>query len=119
MQTPAEIATEYLAVWNEPDAERRLRLLDRWSPDLDYHDPMMRATGRQAMAQMIGSVRERFAGMVFDRHGTPDGHGPFARFSWVLRDERGAPAAFGTDIVRLDHEGRIAGVIGFLDEVRP
>ena len=43
------------------------------------------------------------------------GHGPFARFSWSLGPAGGAPVAGGTDIARLDEQGRVVEVIGFLD----
>ncbi|WP_279357869.1 nuclear transport factor 2 family protein [Methylobacterium indicum] len=118
MRAPRDIATDYLAVWNEASATVRRRLLETWHPDARYRDPLMAADGREAVAAMIESARERFPDLAFRLHGTPDGHGPFVRFSWTLGPADGPSVAAGTDVVRLDATGRIAEVIGFLDEVR-
>jgi hypothetical protein len=64
---------------------------------------------------MIEQARTQFPGLRFTRVSKIDGHGAFVRFSWALGDVGNPPAALGTDIVRLDDEGRIAEVIGFLD----
>jgi hypothetical protein len=117
MQTPAEIAEAYLAAWNATDGTTRLPLLENWDANARYRDPLMQADGREAIDAMIAAARERFAGLVFILRGTPDGHGAFARFSWDLAPRGGAPVAGGTDIVRIGEHGRIAEVIGFLDEV--
>ncbi|MFH6785475.1 MULTISPECIES: nuclear transport factor 2 family protein [Methylobacterium] len=118
MRSPLDTATDYLAVWNEASAPERRRRLDAWHPDARYRDPLMEADGREAVAAMIEGARERFPGLAFRLHGTPDGHGPFVRFSWALAPDCGPAVAAGTDVVRLDAAGRIAEVIGFLDEVR-
>ena len=115
MPTPHDIATDYLAVWNAPDDAERRRRLERWAPDADYRDPLMSGTGRDAIAAMIAAARAQFPGHAFLPRGTPDGHGEFARFSWSLAPAGGPAVAGGTDIVRLDGEGRIAEIIGFLD----
>ena len=115
MPTPQDIATNYLAVWNAPDDAERRRRLEGWAPDAVYRDPLMSGTGRDAIAAMIAGARAQFPGHEFRPRGTPDGHGLFARFSWSLAPQGGTPVAGGTDVVRLDGEGRIAEIIGFLD----
>ncbi len=119
MRSPLDTATDYLAVWNEAFAPERRRRLEAWHPDARYRDPLMEADGREAVANLIEGARERFPGLAFRLCGTPDGHGSFVRFSWTLAPEGGPPVVAGTDIVRLDETGRVAEVIGFLDEVRP
>lgn len=119
MQTPLEIAKDYLAVWNADTAPERQRRLAEWCPDATYRDPLMQAEGRAAIFTMIEAARQRFAGLAFCLHGTPDGHGPFARFAWTLGPDGGTALAAGTDIVRLNAQGCVAEVIGFLDAVRP
>ena len=66
---------------------------------------------------MIEGAREQFPGLPFTLHGIPDGHGPFVRFTWTLASTGGDAVAAGTDVVRLDADGRIGEVIGFLDDV--
>lgn len=116
MTDPKTIADRYLAVWNEADDARRVALLaEDWAADARYVDPMMQGEGRNGIAAMIQGARAQFPGHGFTLRGIPDGHGNYVRFSWDLAPE-GAPAfARGTDIVRLDGDGRIADVVGFLD----
>lgn len=116
MSTPHTIADRYLASWNEADAARRQALIAAlWSPQGRYADPLMSGQGHDGIARMIEAARARFPDLQFTPRGEPDGHGPFARFSWSLGPAGGAPVAGGTDVVRLDDQGRIAEVIGFLD----
>ena len=75
----------------------------------------MSGTGADGIAAMIEGARAQFPGHCFELRGTPDGHNGHVRFSWSLVSGEGRPVAGGTDIVRLDHSGRIAAVTGFLD----
>jgi hypothetical protein len=116
MTTPHAIAERYLATWNEPDAARRQALVaGLWSPQGRYADPMMSGQGHAGIARMIEAARAQFPGLVFTPRGAADGHGPFARFSWSLGPAGGAPVAGGTDVARLDDQGQVVEVIGFLD----
>lgn len=117
MTNPNAIAESYLAVWNADDGERRRELMNRgWREDASYADPIMQAAGRGGIAEMIEGARAQFPGLGFTLTGRPDGHGPFIRFSWLLAPAGGEAVAGGTDMVRLDGEGRIAEVVGFLDK---
>lgn len=110
-------ADNYLAVWNEGDeAERRKLLDDKWSAAARYIDPMMAREGRDEIAEMIAKARSQFPGYRFVQRGKPDGHGDFVRFSWSLVPTDGPAVAGGTDVVRIEQDGRIGEVIGFLDE---
>jgi hypothetical protein len=116
MHNPEAIARDYLAVWNQPDADQRQADLARhWTADARYADPMMAASGRDAISAMIAQARAQVPGHAFALKGQPDGHRDFVRFSWTLADPAGTPVGGGADVVRLDAEGRIAEVIGFLD----
>jgi SnoaL-like domain len=111
------IAEKYLALWNEKnEAERRKRLTDQWSATARYVDPMMAGEGRHGIAEMIAKARSQFPGHSFVLRGEPDGHGDFVRFSWSLVPADGPAVAGGTDVVRLDDNGQISEVIGFLDK---
>jgi hypothetical protein len=116
MTQPKTIADNYLDVWNETDAtERRALLNNGWAANALYSDPIMTSQGREGVATMIEGARTQFPGHRFTLRGTPDGHGAFVRFSWTLAPVGGVAVGGGTDIVRLDGDGRIAEVIGFLD----
>ena len=117
MTNPDAIAESYLALWNDQDGSRRRERLSRsWREDARYVDPIMQAAGRAGIADMIEDARAQFPGLGFSLAGKPDGHGDFVRFSWLLGPAGGEAVAGGTDVVRLDPEGRIAEVVGFLDK---
>ena len=116
MTTPLALADRYLATWNEADGARRQALIAAlWSPQGRYVDPLMSGEGHDGIARMIVAARAQFPGLRFVARGEPDGHGPFARFSWSLGPAGGAPVAGGTDVARLDADGRVVEVVGFLD----
>jgi len=70
---------------------------------------------RGAICAMIEQARTQFPGHAFSLRGKPDSHRQFVRFSWDLAPEGGPSVAGGADVVRLDAQGRIAEVVGFLD----
>jgi len=116
MADPNTVARAYLALWNDADdASRAERIARGWREQARYADPMMTGEGHDGIADMITGARSQFPGHVFTLIGTPDGHGRFVRFSWTLAEKSGEPVAGGTDVVRLDQDGRIAEVIGFLE----
>lgn len=110
------IADTYLALWNEPDAQRRRELATRtWRPDGRYADPLMQGEGPEGICAMIDAARGQFPGHAFTLRGEPDGHAGWVRFSWSLAPEGRAAVAGGTDVARMDADGRFAQVVGFLD----
>lgn len=116
--SPEAVARAYLAVWNEADFDkRRKQLADGWTSDARYVDPLMQASGTDDINAMIGAAQAQFAGHSFRLTGTPDGHGPYVRFSWKLEGANGVAVAGGTDVVLLDPAGRVAQVTGFLDSM--
>ena len=114
MTDPRIVATLYLASWNASAAERPAAMA-QWAPEATYRDPLMAGEGRDGIAAMMDAAVAQFPGHRFALAGVPDGHGPFVRFSWTLAPEAGVAVGRGTDVVRLDGDGRIAEVIGFLD----
>jgi hypothetical protein len=48
-----------------------------------------------------------------------DEHHGWARYGWVLDDPAGAPVLTGTDVVRVDGDGRLAQLVGFFGELAP
>lgn len=111
------IAESYIAVWNETEASRRAALLEtNWARQARYIDPVMRGDGREEIGQLIGAVHQRFPGFRFSLIGEPDGFDGHVRFSWGLGPAGEDAIVKGSDVAVLE-DGRIASVIGFLDEV--
>ena len=49
---------DYMAAWNEPDAARRLKILERcWADDGAYVDPNVELRGRSALCDHISKVQ--------------------------------------------------------------
>lgn len=118
MTNATQIAQRYIDTWNETAPNRRLALLiEHWSDDAHYLDPMMQANGHTGINALIGAVQQRFPSCRFFLHGTPDGHNDRVRFSWSLAPAGAEPIAGGTDFIRLAADGRIRSVSGFLDRV--
>jgi hypothetical protein len=112
-----KIADAYIALWNERDAARRAQRLGAdWTPDARYADPMMQGAGAAEIDALIGGVQQRFPDFAFALSGTPDGHGPYLRFSWSLGPQGADGPIKGTDFV-VTENGRIRSVTGFLDQV--
>ncbi len=121
MNTPAadaaRVAEHYIAVWNETDAERRLKLLEaHWTEDARYVDPLMQASGRLQISALVGGVHQRYPGFRFALKGRPDAHGDRLRFSRTLGPSGAEGLIEGTDFAQLE-AGRLQSVTGFLDKV--
>jgi hypothetical protein len=113
-----DMITNYLACWNEADAEARLALLDRhWSRSATYVDPLVAVTGHDDLSAAIGAVHEQFPGFVFTPVGDVDAHHDQARFQWGLGPADAEPVIIGFDVVVTDADGRFERVLGFLDRV--
>ncbi|HET9104568.1 MAG TPA: nuclear transport factor 2 family protein [Solirubrobacteraceae bacterium] len=112
------ITEQYLAVWNETDpAQRRRRLEEGWSDQALYVDPMVSASGREQIDQMIATVQAQFPGFAFHLAGAVDAHHQQLRFGWELGPGAGPAPVAGFDVVVCDADGRIEQVRGFLDRV--
>ena len=113
-----DLLTNYLACWNETDADARRSLVEtHWSAEATYVDPMADVRGTDAVVALIGAVQEQFAGFVFSPVGAVAPHHGLARFRWGLGPAGAEPAVVGFDVVRTGADGRIESVAGFLDRV--
>ena len=46
MSDPKTIASDYIALWNETDdAARKRRLVNQWTADANFIDPLAKAVG--------------------------------------------------------------------------
>jgi hypothetical protein len=113
-----EVATRYIASWNETDpVARRTALAGLWAHDGRYTDPLADVQGPDQIDATIAAVQGQFPTFHFRLFGPVDGHGSQCRFAWELGpDEADAPVA-GFDVVVLTPDGKIQTVIGFLDRV--
>lgn len=113
-----DLATRYIAAWNETDAARRQALLAAlWTEDAAYRDPLMQGSGRDGIAALIEGVQARFPAFRFRLSGQPDGYADRLRFSWTLGPDSGESVVAGTDFALLAEDGRLRTVSGFLDRL--
>lgn len=111
-----KVAEQYIAVWNETDDARRLKLLEtHWADDARYVDPIAQASGRTQINALVGGVHQRYPGFRFALRGRVDGHGDRLRFSWTFGPTGAEDMIEGTDFVELE-SGRLQSVTGFLDK---
>jgi hypothetical protein len=113
-----ELATRYIASWNETDAvARRNALEELWAGDARYSDPLADVHGIADIDATIAAVQAQFPSFLFRLVGPVDGHGNQCRFAWELGpDGQDAPVA-GFDVAVLTPEGKVQTVLGFLDRV--
>src|SRR5690606_28751179 len=79
------IAEAYISAWNETDATRRERLLEKtFTSDVRYRDPLLQGDGHAGVEALIGGVHQQFPGFRFALKSGPDGFGDHSRFSWTL-----------------------------------
>jgi hypothetical protein len=115
---PAQIAAQYVDIWNENDPARRRALIQRtFTAEASYVDPLMQSAAHDGLDAMIGAAQAQFAGLRFKVSGKPDGHHDVVRFSWSLGSGNAEPLAAGTDIAVVAPDGRIERITGFLDKM--
>lgn len=105
-------------MWNETDAAARRRAVKQvWAPDARCVDPLVVAQGHDAIDAAIHAVQDQFTGLALRLAGPVDAHHDQARLTWTLGLPGGEPLIVGFDMVERDHNGQLALVLGFLDEV--
>ena len=111
------VATNYIALWNERSPESRRRLLvENWTEDSIYVDPLMRGGGHDGVDSLIAGVQARFPDFKFRLLGNAVGFDGNVRFSWGLGPDGADCPIKGTDFAELK-DGRIRRITGFLDQV--
>jgi hypothetical protein len=111
------VAHSYIDLWNEraPDRRREM-LLQHWTDDATYIDPLMSGDGRDGVDALISGVQQRFPDFRFSLIGEPNGYGNHVRFCWGLGPDGVDSPIKGTDFAVL-RDGRIQRITGFLDQV--
>ena len=104
----------YAAAWNEPDAGKRLALLERsWAEDGVYVDPTVELSGRQALSDHIAGVQAKRPGARIALTSGTDEHHGLLRFNWRLIQADGTEGAESIDFGELDDDGRLSRIVGF------
>ena len=113
-----QIAEKYIATWNETEPSARRALIDEvWSEGGQYIDPLASVAGRDQIDGVIAAVQAQFAGMTFRLASAVDAHHDQARFTWELGPDGADALVVGFDVAQRDADGRLALVLGFLDQV--
>ncbi|MET8641382.1 hypothetical protein [Streptomyces sp. NPDC004675] len=138
--TPTDLhhlTDRYVAVWNEPDAERRrAEARELWSADavhvvrppeemlrtaeaLGFDRLVLEARGHRALEFRVSRAYAEFVApgtFVFRSRGNADRLRDMVRFSWeMVPREGGAAAGAGLEILVLGPDGRIAGDYQFIE----
>ncbi|MDH2428358.1 nuclear transport factor 2 family protein [Sphaerisporangium sp. TRM90804] len=120
--TPNQLADRFVALWNEPDAERRrLGVVELYAPDATYvfyrRDPVH---GHEAILSQITYTKELYGpmGYAFRSSHNAIGHHGVVRLNWVMvRAATGEMEMAGQDVVVLDEDGRIRTDYQFHDRL--
>jgi hypothetical protein len=128
----AQVLDDYVAAWNEPDADARERLLAACVTDAvvmapGYAPEAPVISGREALSAEIGTmIARRPAGRGFRlaRIGELSAHHGWARFGWRVVDADGAVLTVGgaqiagLDVVRAADDGRLDQMIVFFGDAQ-
>jgi hypothetical protein len=117
--TRDDVIAGYCAAWDEPNAERRMELLESvWAQGATYTDPTVHTEGLAALVRHIATVQARYPGSRLVMTSPLDTHHDVARFAWkkVLADGTSLPE--GIDFVTFAPDGKLASVTGFFGPLR-
>ena len=113
------VVHNYIAMWNEPDAQRRRAIIAQtWADDASYLDPLQTGDGRDGIDAMVAGAQQQFPAHRFELSAGPDAFADRVRFAWRLVPDGGEQAvAAGVDFATLGPDGRLQTVTGFLEPV--
>ena len=121
------IVDRYVAVWNEPDADRRRRAVaELWTEDaVHFLQPpnevreaaaaldvtaVFQARGHRELEARVGRAYEQFVAPgehSFRSQGTDTRLGDVVKFRWEMVSTSGAVASVGLEFLVIDADGRI------------
>ena len=132
-----DLTDRYVAVWNEPDAERRRTAIrELWSADavhvlqppeeilrtaegLGFARPVLEARGHHALEFRVTRAYEEFVApgtFVFRSRGNADRLHDVVKFNWEMAPRDGGEAAgVGLEILVLGPDGRIVSDYQFIE----
>ncbi|WP_051740333.1 hypothetical protein [Kitasatospora sp. MBT66] len=128
--TAQRIAERYVALWNEPDPERRRRTVEElWATDgvhllqppedmreraaeLGFAETVLEARGHGALERRVARAHEEFVAggdYVFREQGEAIQVGDAVKLTWVMvRPGEDEVLGGGVELLVLDKDGRIA-----------
>ena len=120
MSDLSELAQRYIAMWNEPDADRRrIDIEALWAADSAHYTDSREAHGYEALAERIGRAYEQWVApgqYVFRAVDNANGHHNTVRFNWeMVTTDSAQVVSVGFDFLLLDDEGRISVDYQFID----
>ena len=115
-----DFVQDYIAVWNEPDAERRRALVRRlWREDAHHLARTLEAVGYPGIEKRVGDAYEKWVrekGNVFRLRDGVDGHHGTVKLRWEMLPAAGGEAiSIGFDFLILDEAGRIRTGYQFIE----
>ena len=110
----ATVVDTYFAIFNETDAARRAELIPQaWADDCAYVDPLVQASGAEAINAMVGDLQGQFPGHAVTLSSDLDAHHNLVRFGWDLTDADGTLVMQGLDVGIVSDDGRLSRIGGF------
>jgi hypothetical protein len=116
----SELAERYIAVWNEPDADRRRAGIEElWAVDCAHYTDIREVHGYDALAERIGKAYEQWVapgGYLFRAVDNANGHHGTVRFNWeMVTTDTHQVVSVGFDFLLMDDDGKISIDYQFID----
>ena len=116
----ANVVTQYMAAWNEPDTTTRDALLEQcWNDSAVYVDPKVSLAGREALSRHIATVRAGRPGARLEFVSGIDMHHNVLRFLWRLVHADGTCGDTSIDFGEVGPDGRLVKIVGFFGAPPP
>jgi len=112
--------TQYVAVWNEPDADVRGRwIAGTWSERASLFNRLKEYHGHAGIEAAVARSYELFGsrGFLFRARAKPLSHHGAIRFAWEMITPEGAVDSVGTQFLVLDDAGRVHLDYQFIDQL--
>jgi len=115
-----EFTERYVAVWNEPDAERRRGQVRRlWTEDGAHLGPTLEARGHAELEARVTRSNDRWIkerDCIFVSAGNAESHHDSIRMNWVMTPRAGGePISIGFEFLVLAADGRIRVAYQYID----
>jgi hypothetical protein len=109
-----EVLQAYFDAWNEPDPDKRARLLGCCLTEAaEQLDPIGRWRGIDGFVERIGRYHEAAPGTRIVPASGVDAHNHVSRYAWQVVNEEGASILEGLDVVERANDGRLKRVLMF------
>ncbi|WP_214412930.1 nuclear transport factor 2 family protein [Sphaerisporangium fuscum] len=115
-----EFARRYIAMWNEPDAESRRKVIgELFAPGAAHYTPTREVHGHEEMEARVAAAYDQWVRpgeYVFRPVPNADGHHNAVRFNWeMVKAASGEVVSVGFDFIVLDDDGLIVSDHQFID----